>query len=88
MDEDDADEAVLVQDAKTISACHSFLTKVSTHELFWIQDFRDFLLQDMGFVFDLKNNPTRFDLLWLNKNSAKWSKSELQSAFSNFFYLI
>jgi hypothetical protein len=75
--EDDADEAILLRDAKTISACHSFLTGVSTDKLFWMREFRDFLLQDMDYVLDLKSNPKFFDHLRLNKYSVKWTKSEL-----------
>jgi hypothetical protein len=59
-----ADEVELredaVQDAKTTDACHSFLASLSTDELLWIQEFSDFLLEDIEYTLNLKNDPTYF----------------------------
>jgi hypothetical protein len=49
-----------VQDAKTMDACDSFLGSLSTDELLWIQEFSDFLLDDIGYTLNLKNDPTYF----------------------------
>jgi thiaminase len=70
------DEAVILQDAKTISACHSFLSNLSTDELSWMQEFRDFLLQDIDYVLNLKNNPTYFNRFRSNKE-VELSESEI-----------
>lgn len=46
-----------MQDVKTTAACHEFLVPLSTKELFWILEIRDFLLQDINYVMDLKGPP-------------------------------
>ena len=62
--QDSSDEAETredaVQDAKTTDACDSFLAGLSTDELLWIQEFSDFLLEDMEYTLNLKNDPTYF----------------------------
>jgi hypothetical protein len=49
-----------MQDAKTTDACDSFLASLSTDELLWIQEFSDFLLDDIDRTLNLKNDPTYF----------------------------
>jgi hypothetical protein len=48
------------QDLKTMNKCHDFLANLSSNELFWIQEIRDFLLQDITYGLNLKNEPKFF----------------------------
>lgn len=41
-----------IQDAKTVEACHDFLTSLSTKELLWLQEFQEFLIQDVDYIID------------------------------------
>jgi hypothetical protein len=47
----------IVQDAKTTEICDSFLASLSTDELLWIQEFSDFLLQDIDCTLYIENKP-------------------------------
>jgi hypothetical protein len=58
-DEVEAHEDAM-QDAKTTDACDGFLASLSTDELLWIQEFSDFLLDDIDRMLNLKNDPTYF----------------------------
>jgi hypothetical protein len=49
-----------MQDDLTTDICDSFLVDLSTDELLWIQEFSEFLLQDIDCTLDLENEPPYF----------------------------
>ena len=46
-----AGEAAEIQDALTVDACYSYITGLSTKELCWMQEFKEFLLHDIDMDF-------------------------------------
>jgi len=42
------------KDAQRMETCHDFLASLPTHELLWLEEFRNFLLQDVDYALGLK----------------------------------